>query len=184
MLFTQVYRIIIRKPVAPGGPDSNQEPACTLLCKYTVKAWQRACNCKYTQLEKSTTGGGPQQWRQLPATQRWWGHRRTEASTSCLQMETSPSSLLIFFVSVIFSPWNFVPLKVVQSGRLENEAPKWAPERWSWPPPAGDQQDRLSSYYLRTGDEVGGRFLLIKRQGEWDHRCTPSMHAQHWAATE
>lgn len=147
MLFTQVYRIMIHRPVAPGGSDRNQEPACTLLCKHTVKAWQRACNCKYTQLEKGTTGGGLQQWCQLPAAQRWWGHRRTEAATSCLQMETSPRPSC-FFSSRLFFRVNFVLLKVVWSGHLENEAPKRAPERWSLPPPAGDQQDHLCSYYL------------------------------------
>lgn len=56
--FTQVYRIILHRPVAPGGPERSQEPAHMLLCKQTVKAWQRSCNCAWGQLQKSGTGGG------------------------------------------------------------------------------------------------------------------------------
>lgn len=83
--FTQVYRITTHGPVAHGGPDKSGAN-CTLLCKDTVKAWQRACNSKYTQLKKAQLegacssdanclllkdGGGTGGLRHPPPASRW-----------------------------------------------------------------------------------------------------------------
>lgn len=54
-------------------PRQVSEASMHITVQTRSKSLKKACNCKYIQLEKSTTGGGPQQWRQLPAAQRCGG---------------------------------------------------------------------------------------------------------------
>lgn len=57
-------------------------------------------------------------------------------------------------------------------------------ERDGFATPSREPAGASLQLLMQTGNEMGGLFLLIKWQREWDHCCIPSMHAQHWAATE
>lgn len=92
MLFTWVHRIPIPRAVVPGCWGRNQEPAPLLLFKHSKKASQRACEDK--QPKEGTTGGGQQQWRQLPATPRRRGHSSTAAGASRWTHPPHPSWLV------------------------------------------------------------------------------------------
>lgn len=99
------------------------------------------------------------------------GAQRDEASSSCLQMETSS-----FFILVVFSK-EFYPTKSSSVWTQPRKAPN-GHQGGGLATPRGEPGGASLQLLLQTGNEGGGRrcFLLIKGQREWDHCCTPSMH--------
>lgn len=65
---------------------------------------------------------------------------------------------LDFFHLSYFFPMEFCPAKSCSIWMPRERSPQMGTRDMVLPPPAGDQQDRLCSYYLQTVDEVGGTF--------------------------
>lgn len=175
MFVTQVHRTTFHRAVAHGNTGKNQEPAQTLACKHTEQPEEELAavnthNQRRIGLEGHSSDANA-------GCSEMAGAQRGEASSSCLHKETSS-----FFIMLVFSK----DFRSSKSSSVWTQTRKAlnGHQRDGFATPSREPAGASLQLLLQTGNEMGGLFLLIKWQREWDHCCIPSMHAQHWAATE
>lgn len=157
--FTQVYRITTHGPVAHGGPDKSGAN-CTLLCKDTVKARQRACNSKYTQLKKAQLEGACSSDANCPLLKDGGGTGGLRHPPPASRWKHPPRPFLFFHLSYFF-PVNVVLLKVVQSGRVENRHQRDGPCH----PQRGTSRTIFTAFTYRLLMKWGDVFCSLKGRG-------------------